>query len=198
MMYQIINLWRLIKQMHLNVPDRKYITRISIDSNNWIKVDKTNQGFSNEYQMQKNLSMDRTKVISHKIRYMYLLGNSSKWVWYRSAFFMFLVWMSPVHFSMLLSKITFILGVYIITLSLQQFNSSSYLCIVCYWQVSEAKHCMSISALDLYQFNWVFWLLKQVTPSFLLMQNDVYHIGYSTMYVVFVLFSVCLWITSSL
>ena len=197
-MYQIINLWRLIKQMHLNVPDRKYITRISIDSNNWIKVDKTNQGFSNEYQMQKKLSMGRTKVISHKIRYMYLLGNSSKWVWYRSAFLMFLVWMSPVPFSMLLSKITFILGVYIITLSLQQFNSSSYLCIVCYWQVSEAKHCMSISALDLYQFNWVFWLLKQVTPSFLLMQNDVYHIGYSTMYFVFVLFSVCLWITSSL
>jgi hypothetical protein len=40
---------------------------------------------------------------------------------------------------------------------LQQFNSSSYLCIVCYWQVSEVKHCMSISALDLYQLNWVFF-----------------------------------------
>jgi hypothetical protein len=153
MMYQIINLWRLIKQMHLNVPGRKYITRISIDSNNWIKVDKTNQGFSNKQQRQKKLSMDRTKMISHKIRYMYLLGNASKWIWY---LWMFLVWTSLVPFSMLLNKITFILCVYIITLSLQQFNSSSYLCIVCYWQVSEVKHCMSISTLDLYQFNWVF------------------------------------------
>jgi len=59
------------------------------------------------------------------------------------------LWMSPVPFSMLLSKITFILCVYIITLSLQQFNSSSYLCIVGYWQVSEVKHCMSISTFRL-------------------------------------------------